>query len=132
MDILEFFWDLNQHNRIRRSEDDIAAAGATLDSLRSRLTLALERLDHTNLVLLALWELVGERLGLTAEQLRARVAEIDLRDGVKDGRYTGAASRCEGCGREMPSWRKRCMYCGHGPAAADLSAALKSGGSPPG
>lgn len=130
MDIIELLWNAHQQNRIGAAEAALSATAQTQDSLRKQLGSVLERLDHTNLVLLALWELVGERLGLTVEQLRAKVAEIDLRDGVQDGRYSGSAGRCGGCNREIPPWRQRCLYCGQTRGGPGLNEVIPSPGAP--
>ena len=112
MDIFDLLWDAGQGRRIGRSEDRIESATQTVDTLKRQIADALDRLDNANLVTLALWELMAERLGLTVEELRTRVADIDLRDGVHDGRYAGEASTCTGCGRPIRPQRTRCMYCG--------------------
>ncbi len=112
MDILDILWDAHQQRRIWRAEDSLQSAHLTLDTLRDRLADVMDRLEHANLVTLALWELVGERLGLTVDQLRSKVAEIDLRDGVQDGRYGGEIPTRTGCGRQVHLKRQRCMYCG--------------------
>ena len=60
----------------------------------------------------ALWELASEHLGLTEEQLAAKVTEIDGRDGTVDGRRTRAATRCAQCQSAVPAGRPTCMFCG--------------------
>ena len=128
MDILNILWDAHQQTRIAASQAQIHATNQNVESLQDRLAHALERLDNINLVTLALWELVGERLGLTVDQLRAKVAEIDLRDGTRDGRYTGSAPRCGGCGREIAPWRQRCLFCGQPRVGVGLTDTVAPGG----
>jgi hypothetical protein len=138
MGILDILWNLHQEGslwaneaQLKSTDRTVTSQGQTLDTHGSQLAGAVAQLDHLNLVALALWELVGERLGLTVEQLRAKVEEIDLRDGVRDGRYTGGTPRCAGCGREVAPWRRQCMYCGQprgaGGGLADVAGA---GGTP--
>lgn len=129
MDIFDILWDLHQQTRIVTAQAQIDAANQNVESLQDRLAKTLERLDNINLVTLALWELVGERLGLTVDQLRTKVAEIDLRDGVRDGRYMGSAPRCSECGREIAPWRQRCMFCGHPRVSVGLTDTV-AGGKP--
>ena len=38
--------------------------------------------------------------------------DIDLRDGVEDGKITPNVQDCQACGRTMAPRHKRCMYCG--------------------
>ncbi|HEO71588.1 MAG TPA: hypothetical protein ENN80_10015 [Candidatus Hydrogenedentes bacterium] len=60
----------------------------------------------------ALWELIRERAHLTDADLEEKAREIDLRDGVEDGKITGTPVRCPSCGRVSNSKHYRCMYCG--------------------
>ena len=111
MDILDMLSN-PQEARIGKSEERIESATLTLETLKRQIADAFDRIDHANLVTIALWELIAERLGLTVEQIRARVSDIDLRDGVHDGRYGGDVPCCTGCGRQIRPKRTRCMYCG--------------------
>jgi hypothetical protein len=55
-----------------------------------------------------------EAVGLLSEaQLLAKIEEIDLRDGLADGRHgRDQRSRCGACGRINTGVRRRCLYCG--------------------
>jgi hypothetical protein len=138
MGILDILWNLHQEGSLWATEAQLKSANRTLDSQgqsldtqAGQLAGAVTQLDHLNLVTLALWELVGERLGLTVDQLRAKVEEIDLRDGVRDGRNTGETPRCAKCGREMAPWRRQCMFCGQPRGAgAGLGDVAAAGGKP--
>lgn len=60
----------------------------------------------------ALWEVLRQRLGLTDEDLLQKVKEVDLRDGIEDGRMTEVGLECPTCGRVSSSKHWRCLYCG--------------------
>ncbi len=60
----------------------------------------------------ALWELLHEKLHLSQEELEAKAREIDLRDGIEDGRVTDVALKCPACGRVSNSRHHKCLYCG--------------------
>ena len=60
----------------------------------------------------ALWELLRDRLQLTDADLERMAHEVDMRDGVEDGRMTDTAVRCPTCGRVSSSKHWRCLYCG--------------------
>jgi len=61
----------------------------------------------------ALWELLQERLDLTDEQLQQKAYDVDVRDGVEDGRMTQSAPlKCPECGRVSASKHWKCLYCG--------------------
>ena len=61
----------------------------------------------------ALWELVRDREGLTDKDLVRKIDEIDLRDGVLNGRRAQAPpTDCDDCGRTLPKRQPVCIYCG--------------------
>jgi len=60
----------------------------------------------------ALWELLREKLKVTDAELEARIGEVDLRDGIKDGRITDVALKCPTCARVSSSKHWKCLYCG--------------------
>ncbi len=66
-----------------------------------------DRLDKLTLVCMAMWSLLRE-----AGDLTQRVKEIDLRDGVPDGKVTRRIARCPKCNRVMSPRHKKCLYCG--------------------
>ena len=83
--------------------DSLAAMVATLEARQHRMALLVQ----------AMRELLEASGLLTTAQLLAKVEEIDLRDGVADGRHTPSKERhCGQCGRVNQSGRQRCLYCG--------------------
>lgn len=71
-----------------------------------------ERLDQLLLVCAAMWELLRERAGVTEEDLVNRIAEIDARDGVADGKMTHTPQKCPKCARTIFPRHQKCLYCG--------------------
>ena len=71
-----------------------------------------ERVDKLNLVCLAMWELIREKTNLTEDDLTTRVAMIDARDGVADGKVTRRTQPCPKCQRPMSAEHRKCLYCG--------------------
>jgi hypothetical protein len=69
-------------------------------------------LDRLRLVTEALWSFVGERLGVTEQELVARIQAIDLADGVADGRSTARPRPCPSCRAMVPADRAACQFCG--------------------
>lgn len=88
-----------------------AGEQAALQAEVRRLRASVDRLA---LVCRALWEVARDQHGLDEEELSLRVQEIDLRDGVADGRHASGAEprRCLKCGRPMGRAQDRCLYCG--------------------
>jgi hypothetical protein len=69
-------------------------------------------LDHLSLTCMAMWERLRESGGHTDEELLKRMAEIDLRDGVMDGKVRVPPRDCSSCGRKNNVKRSNCLYCG--------------------
>jgi hypothetical protein len=71
-----------------------------------------DRLDKLSLVCLSMWSLLLEHTDLSEEDLMRRVREIDLQDGVADGKVTKQIQKCGKCGRTMSPKHNKCLYCG--------------------
>jgi hypothetical protein len=89
---------------------------ALLDSARKRSQRRLNdskvEVEHLTLVVDAMWSLLAERLNLTNDDLLARIDELDLADGVLDGRRQPAPAMCTGCEAAIPPGRPNCQFCG--------------------
>ena len=60
----------------------------------------------------ALWELIRDKLGLTEQDLHERLYQIDMRDGVLDGKNQRKVSECPACHRKVSPRHPACLYCG--------------------
>ena len=61
----------------------------------------------------ALWGILKDEHGFDEEELIRRVQEIDLRDGVLDGKVKSSGpARCPDCDRPLIGKRPICLYCG--------------------
>lgn len=94
----------------RRSEDRRARLSVT--ELRHEVRDLHEQIAKMALMNQALWELLRERLQVTDDDLTAIAQEIDLRDGIPDGKMSDTALRCPQCGRISNSRHWKCLYCG--------------------
>ena len=59
-----------------------------------------------------MWELLREQTNLTEDQLLARMADINVRDGAVDGKITKKPMVCPHCAHTVFPRNKKCMYCG--------------------
>lgn len=105
------FYGAAFHSLANAASDAGAARQSARDaSLRVReLETSLHR---TLLVCEALWSLVRERLNLTDDELRQRIEEIDLSDGIRDGKVKRPPHTCPKCNRPVSRRFARCIYCG--------------------
>ena len=105
-------WGLAQQRQVADANADAARATARAAGADRALEALTDRLDKLTLVNMAVWSLVSEQLELTEEDLVERVREIDLADGVEDGKVTPTVAKCPKCGRVMSPRHKKCLYCG--------------------
>lgn len=82
-----------------------------VDQLLDRTAEQERRIDRLVLACQALFEILRERDGLTSAEIQARINEIDLRDGVLDGKMKPQVVKCTGCGRPVSSSRPKCIFC---------------------
>ena len=110
------FWELYQQGQISRANQTAGRAelGAkrTADRTSRAQDMLEEKVESLALTCQALFEILAERSGVTQEQLDAKIEEIDMRDGVRDGKLRQKPMVCNDCGRHTSRKRKRCMYCG--------------------
>ncbi len=111
-------WDLFQQSQIsglegRTARAEAAAARIASDSSR-RVDELEDRLDRMALVNTALFELLCAKLGVTGDEIKAKVQEVDLRDGQADGKLGSntPVTHCRKCNRPISRKHARCLYCG--------------------
>lgn len=105
-------WDIFQEIRLNEQ----SAKQADTDSSLRRASLNLEELARQvrkmALVNQALYELLKEKTGISDEDLRRRIKEIDLRDGVADAKINSNPLRCPKCQNTMTAGALSCPNCG--------------------
>lgn len=98
--------------RVYQQGIDLAHAESATRRVRDEAEQLRRSLDRLRLASAAMWELMREQHGLRDEDLLAKIREIDLRDGVLDGRMRPAPRACPGCERVNKATRTACLYCG--------------------
>jgi hypothetical protein len=71
-----------------------------------------EKVDRLALICRAMFELM-QASGITEDQFKAKVLEIDLRDGQADGRITPKPKKCPKCEAMISPSFGRCLFCGY-------------------
>ena len=100
---------LGQHGAL--SARLAAAAGSGSGPTLEDLLDTHDRIDRVVLVVEAMWTLLEEN-GYTAEQLKARIEELDAADGTLDGKRTPQANLCRECGAKVGPGLAACQFCG--------------------
>jgi len=94
--------DVDQKSRYRTND------------LKKELRMLEQRHEQLKLVTLAFWSLLRDHTGLTDSDLKKYVQNIDLMDGVKDGKAAASKEKtnCTSCKRIILSNALVCVYCG--------------------
>jgi hypothetical protein len=111
MSLLQVFWNLRQQQQIGAATTNASLAADTARANDVSVADLTRRFDRLALVTQALAELLTERAHVSEADVLAKIDEIDMRDGVRDGRATGART-CPKCHRPCPGQHQTCLYCG--------------------
>jgi hypothetical protein len=60
----------------------------------------------------AIWEIIRDKHGLTEKDLHDKLYEVDMRDGVLDGKNQRKAVDCPNCSHAVSPRHPACIYCG--------------------
>jgi hypothetical protein len=107
----------NSHYDINVRSGNIGSQGAARAENKAR---SVERdvkglradLARTLMICEALWELLSENEGLSVPDLHKKLYEIDMRDGVLDGKNQRKAKKCPACQHMVSTRHPACIYCG--------------------
>lgn len=105
-------WELQQQRNIHEAREKASRSESTANATAQRLLAAERQIDRALLIQTALLELLRERLGISEEQVLAKIEEVDLRDGKRDGRMISPPKPCPQCARRNHAMRISCLYCG--------------------
>ncbi len=109
---MNFLYDIGQEVRIRAAQQSADNARDKSVDVRSATADLARRVEVMALANQALFEILKSRLGITEDEVMRRMAEIDGRDGSKDGKMSGQVVACRKCARQVNTARRNCMYCG--------------------
>ena len=105
-------WEIYQQSKIAGAEQTADRAMSKAERHSSDLVEIRRQMDRLSLACQAMWELFRERTDLTEADLKARILEIDGRDGKIDGKIATKLTDCPSCGRPTNSKRGSCVMCG--------------------
>lgn len=111
--MFELFWELHQQRRIGEIQSDARNAEGKARDLGYQVNVLQQSIEKLALVNAAMWSLLQEKAHLKDEDLANRMQQIDMMDGVADGRISPQkAMLCAKCQRTLSRTHERCMYCG--------------------
>lgn len=112
-------WELFQMNQMRQSNwsafdthTSASAAQASVHSLQHEVRALEQQIERLSLAAMALAEFLRDKMGVSEQEIEAKISEIDLRDGQLDGRIRASIKQCPQCQHPNHSNRRLCMYCG--------------------
>lgn len=114
-------WDLYQSYQISQLDervDRVQSDTAQLTYVRDAIPRLEDKIDRLALICRAMFELMQEAGGMPEERLKAKILEIDMRDGTADGRMTPIPKRCPKCDAMISPHFGRCLFCGYQDEAA--------------
>ena len=97
--------DLAGSRQAARAESKAVEMESQVRNLRADLA-------RTLMICQALWELLSENEGLEEKDLHDKLYQIDMRDGVLDGKNQRKAVECPECGHMVSPRHPACIYCG--------------------
>lgn len=106
-------WDIVQHYQIHKAKETAELASSKVDGLVARKDNTKHELEELTLACQAMWELLRDHLGFTDEHLKAKILEIDARDGDINGKIAHELIDCPQCGQKASTMKPHCVYCGH-------------------
>ena len=95
-----------------RASRDAARAQGQVRSVKSRIRFLEANMAKTMMLCETLWEILRDQHGMTEQDLHKKLYEIDMRDGVLDGKNQRKAAKCPDCGHMVSSRHPACIYCG--------------------
>jgi len=101
--------DIWQQFRIEENSRRQNSAERNLASTKNSLE---GKMAKMALVSQALYELLKETTGVTDEDLRRKIKEVDARDGKEDGKVQASVLKCPKCGSAVSAGALYCQMCG--------------------
>ena len=91
---------------------DATRAQNAAKSAERRVKVLEANLAKTLMICETLWELLRDEHGWSEEALHKKLYEVDMRDGVLDGKNQRKAVVCPDCDHTVSSRHPACIYCG--------------------
>lgn len=86
--------------------------GNALRSAKNEIAALRQELDHTTLIVQALWEMMKKKHGATEGELLELIQAVDMMDGKVDGKPSRIPENCPECARPVSVATNACFFCG--------------------
>jgi hypothetical protein len=110
-------WEVFREQQARSVRTDLNVISTGMhniqESLQTDIRNLAERIDQLTLVCRAMHEMLVHSGAYTDEAIKQKVLEIDMRDGVKDGKFTPPPKKCPKCDAMICRRFNRCLFCGY-------------------
>lgn len=111
--MLEFLLEFDQYRKISNAQSKAQSASDKVESVNERLNLQDRKIEMLILVNQAIVELLVKKCRVTEDEILEQIEEIDLRDGIKDGKISNGNRKCLKCDRNYNHRLNKCLYCGY-------------------
>ncbi|MDF1813738.1 MAG: hypothetical protein P1V20_16170 [Verrucomicrobiales bacterium] len=108
----DYFFGLSGDIQNRQARQQASKASTTAGDALTEVRTLTSQVDRLALACQAMWEIVRDQTNITEQDLAEKISEIDLRDGVADGKMGVQIVKCPQCGRNSNSRRNSCIWCG--------------------
>jgi len=105
-------WEAHQNARIRGARTAASAASSAASDAKFDVRELERRVEKLTMIVEGMWSFMQAEHGYTEAQLIDVVTEIDLRDGLLDGKVKRKPRDCEECGKVIGADKVTCMWCG--------------------
>lgn len=95
------------------TEMNVLDAKAAARQASNDVIMLKQKVERLMMITEALWTILKETTDYTDDDLAEIIREIDLRDGVLDGKVAQETpDLCPNCNRVLQKNKKNCIYCG--------------------
>lgn len=116
------FYITSIHQETKGLVKDVDKVSREVSAQNVEMSRLEQRLDRLSLACQAMWELLRDTTDFNDSDIFRKMEEVDLRDGVADGKMGHTIGECPTCGRKVDTQRRLCLYCGDPMPAQDKSA----------
>ena len=114
---LHFLWEMFQTKYIYDTKTELRTRSREVESktidLKGEIRALNEKVDMMALISQSLWAYIQEHHELTDEDLMNKIKEVDLFDGVQDGKVAHRKThKCKKCHHIVNKRHNKCYYCG--------------------